>query len=110
MTTATIYLIRERWQLGNDQTRTGFVERDDTETGLEATVWDLVNGCIECPLEVWALDVSDGTGTVRNVSGEIARAVANRLLHVGLDPDSNLLNFIQTHAGMEVANELERAA
>ena len=107
---STIHLVRECWHNGNGQTEAGFAERDDNQTGLEATICDLICGQIEHPLQVIAIDVSEGWAI--DVSEDVAITIAHRLMHIEIDwsEAQGLLNFIQAHAGVEIANELERAA
>lgn len=84
---------------------TAWAERDPNDMDRETTILDLIGAQIEAPLRVIEVDIADGLS--RDVSEEIAQAIAERV--AGQKVRHDLLNFLHDHAGIRYANALKVA-
>ena len=83
-----------------------WLERNVNELDRETLIRDLIDGQIEDPLQVIEVDLADGTS--RDVSEDIARAIADRVQRDEIS--RSLHSFIWDNAGASLARELRVAA
>ena len=113
-TPTTRYLVEQSYQVpepsgaGLELKPVHYIDMPDMAASDRAsTVFNLISGQYDHPVRVIALDPD---GTWHDASEAIAREIAGRLFDSGEAPSPELRNFIEEHAGVHVANELERAA
>lgn len=80
-----------------------FVERDAADCDLETTIRDLMSGQVDHPLRVIAFNVAERWCS--DASEDVAREIAARRQPLS----QGVIEFIENHAGTQLANQMMAA-